>query len=162
MVRSAVSSTTKIPKPANWKKSKQPGAKLRPWRGAIPAPEPQGVSQEPGAKAQGCQGLGAQRPRGPRTLVAFPGKGHHPRVGTCGSNKCGAGTDIRKRHLKGCYGRNYSRRDFSPLSAALEPGTGAPGMQFLCWSLLPFCSSKPAPGRNFCFILSGISEASEF
>ena len=67
-----------------------------------------------------------------------------------------------KRHLKGCCGRNYSRRDFSPLSAASEPGAGAMGMQFLCWSLLPFCSSKPAPGRNFCFILSGISEASEF
>ena len=81
----------RLPKPVNCKKSKQPGAKLHPWRKAIPGPESQGVSQEPGAKAQGCQGL-----------------------------------------------------------------------RFLCCSLLSFCSSKPTPGRIFCFILSGISEASEF
>ena len=41
----------RLPKPVNCKKSKQPGAKLHPWRKAIPGPESQGVSQEPGAKS---------------------------------------------------------------------------------------------------------------
>lgn len=72
-----------------------------------------GRGWEPGAKARGCQGREALGSRGPRALVASPGKSHHPRErGPVAPTKAEQEGTSGKRRPKGYGGRSDGRSDF--------------------------------------------------